>query len=137
MDERRKRRGPGSAPTLPEAENPIHRVRHSIALTGYRALAGRSGRLPANWRDRLPDPAAYYAQHVAKLGKPNASGWAQGACPFHDDHAASCSVHVGDARGGWRCFAGCGAGDLVAFHMRRTGLAFAEAVRDLIGKTDR
>ncbi len=137
MAERRKRRGPGSDGALPEAENPIHRVRHSTALTGYRALAGRPARQPANWRERLPDPAAYYAQHVAKLGKPNASGWAQGACPFHDDHEASCSVHVGDARGGWRCFAGCGAGDLVAFHMRRTGLDFAEAVRDLLGRAGR
>ena len=39
MDDRRKRCGPGSVRALPEAENPIHRVRHSTALSGYRALA--------------------------------------------------------------------------------------------------
>lgn len=89
-------------------------------------------RLPDNWRDRLPDPASYYAAHVAKLSRPNGTGWAQGTCPFHDDHNASLSVHVTDARGGWRCFAGCGGGDLVGFHMRRTGLAFRDAVADLL-----
>ena len=30
------------------------------------------------------------------------------------------------------CFAGCGKGDLVGFHMRLKGLAFREAVRDLV-----
>lgn len=92
-----------------------------------------SGRLPANWRDRLPDPASYYAQHVEKLTKPNATGWAQARCPFHDDHNASLSVHVASERGHWRCFASCGGGDMVGFHMRITGSTFVEAVRDLIG----
>ena len=91
-----------------------------------------SGVLPANWRARLPDPARYYAGNVAKLSRANGSGWAQGACPFHEDRNASLSVHVDDARGGWRCFAGCGGGDLVGFHMRRTGKAFREAVADLL-----
>ena len=54
------------------------------------------------------------------------------SCPFHEDRNASLSVKVVDARGHWRCFAGCGAGDLVAFHMRRTGKAFQEAVADLL-----
>ena len=90
-------------------------------------------RLPANWRDRLPDPAIYYAQHLDKLTKPNATGWAQARCPFHDDHNASLSVHVDSERGHWRCFAACGGGDLVGFHMRITGSTFVEAVRDLIG----
>ena len=90
-------------------------------------------RLPADWRDRLPDPATYYATHVAKLSRPNATGWAQGVCPFHDDHSASLSVQVADPRGGWRCFAGCGGGDLVGFHMRLRGMDFTSAVRDLIG----
>ncbi len=89
--------------------------------------------IPKNWRDRLPDPEAYYRQHVAKLGKPNLTGWAQGTCPFHDDHNASLSVHVRDARGGWRCFSGCGGGDLVGFHMRLTGKSFKGAVADLLG----
>lgn len=86
--------------------------------------------LPSDWRDCLPDPAAYYAAQMGKLTRPNGSGWAQGRCPFHDDKAASLSVHAG---GGWKCFAGCGQGDMVAFHQRRTGLTFADAVRDLLG----
>lgn len=85
-----------------------------------------------DWRDRLPDPASYYSAHVVKLSRPNATGWAQGRCPFHDDGSASLSVQVTDSRGGWRCFAGCGGGDLVGFHMRRTGKPFKEAVADLL-----
>lgn len=92
-----------------------------------------SGRLPERWRDRLPDPAHYYAQHVAKLSRPNANGWAQGVCPFHDDHNASLSVQVAGERGHFKCFA-CGErGDMVTFHRNRTGLGFVPAVRDLLG----
>jgi len=90
-------------------------------------------RIPENWRDRLPDPAKYYCQYVAKLGKPNGTGWAQGVCPFHDDHNKSLSVCIKGERGGWRCFAGCGGGDLLGFHSRLRGLDFRAAVRDLIG----
>lgn len=94
---------------------------------------GAGARIPESWRDRLPDPASYYTQCIAKLGKPNATGWAQGQCPFHEDRNASLSVHVASVKGQWRCFASCGGGDLVSFHMRRTGLDFKAAVRDLIG----
>ena len=106
--------------------------RNTLRRNNSRKDVSTSTRLPRNWRDRLPDPGAYYAQHVAKLGKPNALGWAQGQCPFHDDRNASLSVHVSDARGGWRCFASCGGGDLVGFHIKRTGQSFADAVRELI-----
>ena len=87
--------------------------------------------IPPNWRHRLPDPATYYAAHVAKLTRANSAGWAQGTCPFHDDHSASLSVQTGDPHGGWRCFAGCGSGDLVGFHMRLRGMDFKTAVREL------
>ena len=113
--------------------------RASDAIAGYRALYGRnnpsgsSARLPANWRDRLPDPVSYYSDKVAKLGKRNGDGWAQGRCPFHDDRDASLSVNLAGLRGCWKCFAGCGAGDMVAFHMRLRSLPFAEAVRELVG----
>jgi hypothetical protein len=93
----------------------------------------KSARIPANWRDRLPEPAAFYGKCVAKLGKPNCTGWAQGVCPFHDDHNKSLSVCVTGGHGGWRCFASCGGGDLVGFHSRLRGLDFQAAVRDLIG----
>lgn len=88
-------------------------------------------RLPVNWRDRLPCADAYYRERIPKLTKSNAQGWAQGVCPFHDDRTASISVNVADS-GGWRCFAGCGSGDLVSFHSRITGKSFKEAVAELL-----
>lgn len=89
--------------------------------------------LPAEWRSRLPDPTSYYAKRINKLNAPNSSGWAQGCCPFHADSEASLSVHLSGERGGWKCFAGCGHGDMVSFHQRLTGLRFKPAVRDLLG----
>lgn len=91
-----------------------------------------TARPPANWRDRLPDPASYYAQHVQGLTQNDASGWARGACPLHQDNTAGLRVHVTHPRGMWQCDGGCGAGDLVGFHMRRHGLDFKAAVRDLV-----
>lgn len=87
---------------------------------------------PHDWRDRLPDPAPYYGQRLTKMTRPNPEGWAQARCPFHDDKAASLSVHVTNPRGGWKCFAGCGSGDLVSFHMRLRGLAFPQARDELL-----
>jgi DNA primase len=89
--------------------------------------------LPNNWRDRLPEPARYYRTRIDKLGAHRSNGWAQGRCPFHEDRNASLSVNLDNPRGHWRCFAGCGSGDLLAFHMRLSGLGFADAVRDLVG----
>jgi hypothetical protein len=126
----------GRASTRPGGRKPLGGVncsaaRHLELLYGRR---DRPGRLPESWRNRLPDPASYYTAHVEKLTPPNAAGWASGRCPFHDDHNASLGVQLRDTRGGWRCHAQCGFGDLIAFHMRRTGLAFADAVRDLLGR---
>lgn len=109
--------------------------RASDAIAGYRALYGNanSTRLPDHWRDRLPDPASYYAERLAKMGKRNQSGWAQALCPFHDDRDASLSVNLDSPRGGFRCFA-CGEhGDMVRFHEKTTGLRFPESARDLLG----
>ena len=130
MHDPQRRRGPGSVGALAEAES---RKQHRESITASGRHRKTHARLPENWRERLPDPADYYAQHVVKLGRANAKGWAQGACPFHDDHEASLSVHVAGG-GGWRCFAGCGSGDLVSFHQRRSGLGFPDAVRDLLGR---
>jgi len=87
---------------------------------------------PNDWRNRLPDPATYYAAKLGKLKRVNSGGWAQARCPLHDDTEASLSVNVGDPRGGWKCFAGCGAGDLVSFHMRLRGLTFPQARDELL-----
>src|SRR6188768_2070312 len=105
------------------------RQRPATARRGFRTNCDygtkpTATKLPRNWRERLPDPLSYYSVRVEKLGSPNASGWAQGRCPLHDDSNASLSVNVTDARGGWRCFAGCGGGDLLGFHMRLYDLAF-------------
>ncbi len=112
----------------------VHRQRSKGWQANYSALYGspKSSALPKNWRDRLPLPDAYYSAHVVKLGKPNALGWAQGLCPFHTDSNASLGVNLIDPRGGWRCFAGCGGGDLCGFHMKLTGMDFKEAVADLL-----
>lgn len=144
MSTPQKRCGPGSVGALPEAENHNHRIRNSTALAGYRVLAGgrpavqtpnrseaRAPRLPDNWRERLPDPASYYAAHLDNLARAAGDGWAASRCPFHDDAHASASANL--TTGGFRCHACEARGDLVGFHMRRTGLAFAPAVRDLIG----
>lgn len=92
----------------------------------------QSPRLPTNWRERLPDPADYYARNVANLGKQNGEGWAQGRCPLHEDRHESLSVNLAGIRGGWRCFTGCGKGDMVSFQMRLKGCGFVDAVRDLM-----
>lgn len=102
---------------------------------GARQVYGKNGlnstRLPDNWRERLPDSRSYYRKRVAKLGKAQGDGWAQGQCPFHQDRNASLTVNL--SHGGWMCFAGCDSGDLVSFHMRLTGLPFKVAVRALLG----
>lgn len=109
---------------------------HTSTSPGVRSnhspQAHSSSSVPRNWRDRLPNPAAYYAKVVSGLGTANAEGWAQGKCLFHEDTNASLSVHVGHERGGWRCFSGCGGGDMVSFEMKRTGRSFKEAVINLI-----
>ena len=114
--------------------------RASDAVSGLRALYGkgevsgssaRAPRVPANWRNRMPDPATYYAAHI-KPGK-RSGAWTMALCPFHDDHNPSFGVKLGSEGGHWECFAGCGRGDMVAFHMRLRGVTFVEAVRELAG----
>lgn len=90
--------------------------------------------LPKNWRDRLPDADSFYRERVEKLSRPNQENWAQGRCPFHEDRSASLSVRLG-GRGHWKCFAGCGHGDMVSFLMRQSGKNFVDAVRELTGVT--
>lgn len=78
-------------------------------------------------RDRLPDPLGYFeAQDVHLVGR---GRWKTGPCHFH---GGSDSLRINVGSGGWRCMA-CGAkgGDVLAYHMQRHGLGFAEAARDL------
>lgn len=123
--------------TLPREKpggNRASRAASADYMSAHRQLYGnRQPYIPHDWRQRLPEPSTYYRRHVHKLSAPNAGGWAQGRCPFHDDHEASLSVHMTGERGGWKCFAGCGSGDLVNFHERLANQPFKAAVRDLLG----
>lgn len=51
-------------------------------------------------------------------------------CPFHEDHSASFSI-FGDGHG-WKCFAGCGQGDAVAFLQRARNLATGDTLREFV-----
>ncbi len=54
--------------------------------------------------------------------------WRQARCPFHDDRSPSFSFNV--QTGAWKCFAGCGGGDGLAFLQRADNLNFGEALRE-------
>jgi hypothetical protein len=51
-----------------------------------------------------------------------------GKCPFHDDRLPSLSVR--DDVGAWKCFAGCGQGDVISFIQQFRGCGFKEAVSE-------
>ncbi len=109
------------------ASTPAHCTPHPRS---YEAWAAKQ-RPPFSddWRRRLPNPAAYYAERLDKLTKPNGNGWAMALCPFHKDSAPSLAVNL--EHGGFKCHA-CGAsGDLVGFHCRIAGLSFKAALRDM------
>ena len=79
-------------------------------------------------RDRLPDPSAYYeSQGLRPTGR---GEWRDAVCPFHEDTKPSLRVRL--ETGAFRCMA-CGAsgGDVLAFHMKRHGLQFADAAQAL------
>lgn len=127
----REKRKPGGnrAPETVKRLQALHGKSETTSTSATRKW--QSPNLPANWRDRLPDPAVYYGRMLDKLTRANSSGYAQARCPFHEDGNASFSVKLSD-RGNWRCFA-CGvSGDLVSFHERKTGLDFKAAVLDLV-----
>ena len=99
----------------------------------------RQRRLGAYWvkprpregfnRERLPDPAAYYARELGKFGRISGDGWAIAHCPFHNDVHPSFTVNL--RHGGWCCFRGCGKGDLVMFQQMKYGQSFVEAAQAL------
>ena len=54
-------------------------------------------------------------------------------CMFHEDGSASFSLYTGeDGEEHWKCFAGCGGGDVVDFIARHRGLSNGDACRELI-----
>jgi putative DNA primase/helicase len=56
-----------------------------------------------------------------------------GLCPFHDDTGQSFSTYVSETTGhrGWKCFTGCGSGNLIDFYMKRHDLSFRDALQAL------
>ncbi len=94
----------------------------------------RRRHLSKDWRQSLPAPSLYYPKYLSELRTPGKDGWATAKCPFHDDTFASLSVQLVAPHGGWKCFAGCGSGDLISFHKRLTGKDFIPALCDLIRK---
>jgi len=61
--------------------------------------------------------------------KPSGVGCIRGLCPFHEDHNPSFGVNL--KTGAWECFAKCGKGGVIDYHMKRTGLKFKAALLDL------
>lgn len=79
-------------------------------------------------RELLPNPETYFqGQGLKLLGH---GEWRSAVCPFHEDTHPSLSVRL--ASGSFRCHA-CGerGGDVLAFHMKRHGLGFLDAAREL------
>jgi hypothetical protein len=94
----------------------------------YNALYGEPKTVCFN-RERLPNPEAYYREHLPDL-KPSGKGWASARCPFHsDDHP---SLRVNLENGGFVC-RGCSTkgGDVLDFERRLTGVSFMIAAQRL------
>ncbi|MEK8088767.1 DUF7146 domain-containing protein [Thermithiobacillus plumbiphilus] len=95
-----------------------------------------SSRIDAATIKHQMDPRIYYTGELmdAPVLRWRGADWNDGGlCPFHADRrAGSFRVHLGS--GAYHCFA-CGAkgGDLIAFHMQRYGMRFADAMKDLSG----
>lgn len=81
-----------------------------------------------HWRNQIADPGALYRELYSKA-KPNREGWVLVHCPFHADKKPSLSINFD--HGGWRCFANCGSGDLVAFIQRYYKVSFKAALAKL------
>lgn len=79
-------------------------------------------------RNLLPSVADYFKSQGLKLS--GGGEWKNARCPFHNDTKPSLRVRLDT--GGFRCMV-CGAhgGDVLAFHMKITGLPFARAAKDL------
>ncbi len=79
-------------------------------------------------RARLPSPGEYYRAQGLKLT--GGGEWKNALCPFHGDNKPSLRVRLDN--GCYRCMA-CGVrgGDVLAFHMQRHGVTFAQAAKEL------
>jgi len=80
-------------------------------------------------RTRRPALDAYCraAGLTHRSGRGNVQRW---DCDLAE-HSHQGNLAITVDRGLWCCHGGCGGGDVLDLHMRRTGLSFADAVRDL------
>ena len=80
-------------------------------------------------RSRQPTIDAYCrdAGLTHRSGRGNVQRW---DCDLAE-HSHQGNLAITVDRGLWCCHGGCGGGDVIDLHMRRTGLSFADAVRDL------
>lgn len=81
----------------------------------------------------LPDAENYYRQHLSKLSRPNAEGWANALCPIHGDRNPSLMVNL--HKGCFKCMA-CGASgsNIAAFHAALTNTDYRTAFNALVSK---
>ncbi len=79
-------------------------------------------------RSALQSPANYFKAQGLRLT--GGGEWKNAICPFHEDTRPSLRIRIDS--GSFKCMA-CGAhgGDVLAFHMRRHGLSFKQAAKDL------
>ena len=79
-------------------------------------------------RSNLQSPANYFKAQGLKLT--GGGEWKTATCPFHEDTHPSLRIRIDS--GGFKCMA-CGShgGDILSFHMKRYGLSFKQAARDL------
>lgn len=70
----------------------------------------------------------FYLKHLSGI-KMNGKTQVMTICPFHQDKIASLSINL--SKGSFRCF-GCGArGDIFDFYMKKYGVDFPQALKDL------
>ena len=90
--------------------------------------------LKSNFRPKLLiPPKTYYNQQLSGI-KEGRKGWANARCPFHNDRHPSFSINLEE--GSFKChYGGCNAkgGSIVSFHMKRYGLSFTDAAKELGG----
>lgn len=79
-------------------------------------------------RERLPSAVEYFNAHGLTLK--GSGAWRDAICPFHEDTKPSLRVRADS--GAYRCMV-CGAhgGDILSFHINRTGLSFVQAAKEL------
>lgn len=79
-------------------------------------------------KERLPSGIEYFnAWGIALKGS---GAWRDAICPFHVDTKPSLRVRADS--GAYRCMV-CGAhgGDVLSFHVKRSGLNFIQAAKEL------